>query len=93
MGTTTLPAHVTAELEACKSDIEGVTKRRLDLQRQIDAAISEDSDAAAIPEETFDDPSVVREVTALEAEARRVRRTSSSPQAAMVASAAVRVRR
>lgn len=75
-----LPIDVEQKLAACAQEIERMKQERLLIEESIDEVLSSDGEDA-IPEETFDDPSIVREVRELERVQRRVRRSSASPVA------------
>ncbi len=94
-----LPIPVEQALAAVDDDLERVRRERADLSRRIAelaalADLDEDVEeeiSDAIPEETFDDPSVVRQVERVRKTAERVRRSSGSPvmTGAAIAGAAV----
>lgn len=73
-----LPPEIEARIQECERRVASARTERLDLTKSIDETISSmgDDDLDAIPIETFDDPSVVREVDELRA---RVRRTTGAP--------------
>lgn len=76
-----LPPEVEAKLAACEADVRLMQIERLSIEQSVDAFISQgdvDEDDA-IPEETFDDPSIVREVQQLRRVERRVTRSSDPP--------------
>ena len=74
-----LPPEVEAKLASCKAEVAAMRQARLDNADSIDELLSQgdiDAEIDAIPDETFDDPSIVRAVERLE---QRVKRSSVPP--------------
>lgn len=81
-----LPKDVVQKIEAAKADVAQMRERNESLRKSLAEKVPEQE---AVPEETWDDPSVVREVERLERAAERVKRISSQPVAPMLVNSAV----
>lgn len=80
-----LPPDIEARLAACEAIADAMRDDRANLKQELAILLAEDvhnddeDTPPEIPEETFDDPSVVRAVDALSRVERRVTRTSTPP--------------
>ncbi len=76
-----LPPDIEEKLARCEAGVREMQIARLEIAQSVDDIVSNDGDDA-IPDELFDDPSVVREVDALRRVEKRVRRASDRPATA-----------